>query len=438
METRRRVAMNWLTLEFEDPDVEHRFRAEFDQHAARAGRLAITIGAPGFLLMLLILNSPEASGMGNAMLAVLAAWIALAWTRWYRRIHIAASLVMVGVLSSLSMRMFRMLPPPTAVVVAIAFITLNFMWILIFLRLRFPWAVLAGVWYLVIVVAGGAQIWEAYGRGGVPAGMIPQLGGTTGGALLLSLYGGFLLVLTASVTYRLERAERIDFLLSEQLAAAHRRSEELLINVLPMPIAERLKAGEQPIADQLEDVSVVFADIIGFTEMATALEPGRLIALLNEVFTRFDRLAERHGLEKIKTIGDAYMAVAGAPRAVPEHAVAAAEMALDIIRTVATVHGPGGTTLAARVGIASGPAIAGVIGTRRFSYDLWGDTVNTASRMESHGTAGRVHVADATRRRLGDRYVFEDRGLIEVKGKGSMRTWLLLGRAAGASTSMSS
>ena len=262
--------------------------------------------------------------------------------------------------------------------------------------------------------------------------MTPQLAGATGGALLLSLYGGFLLVLSASVTYRLERAERIDFLLGEQLAAAHRRSEELLINVLPMPIAERLKAGEQPIADQLDEVSVVFADIIGFTEIAAALEPGQLIALLNEVFTRFDRLAELHGLEKIKTIGDAYMAVAGAPRAVPDHAVAAAEMALDFIEAVAAVQGPGGTSLAARVGIASGPAIAGVIGTHRFSYDLWGDTVNTASRMESHGASGRVHVADGTRRRLGDRYLFEDRGLIEVKGKGAMRTWLLLGRRGAA------
>ena len=228
--------MSRLTLEFADPDAERRFRADFDQHAARAGRLAITIGAPGFVLMLLILDSPAAREIGMAMLAVLGAWIVLAWTRWYRRIHIATSLVMVGVLSALSMRLFRVLPPPTAVVVAIAFITLNFMWILIFLRLRFPWAVLAGAWYLAIVVAGGANIWEAYGHGGVPLGMTPQLAGTTGGALLLSLYGGFLLVLSASVTYRLERAERIDFLLGEQLAAAHRRSEELLINVLPMPI----------------------------------------------------------------------------------------------------------------------------------------------------------------------------------------------------------
>jgi class 3 adenylate cyclase len=420
--------MNRLTLDFDDRDAEDRFRAEFDHHAARAGRLAITIGAPGFVLMLLILDSPEARDVGRAMLAALGAWIAIAWTRWYPRIHVPTSLAMIAVLSALSMRLFLLLPPPTAVVVAIAFITLNFVWILIFLRLRFPWAVLAGAGYLAIVVMRGAAVWNAYGQGDAPAGMIPQLAGTTGGALLLSLYGGFLLILTASVTYRLERAERIDFVRREQLAAAHRRSEELLINVLPTPIAERLKAGEQPIADQLAEVSVVFADIIGFTEIVAALEPGELIALLNEIFTRFDRLAERHGLEKIKTIGDAYMAVAGAPRALPDHAVAAAEMALDMIDAVAAVQGPGGRSLAARVGVASGPAIAGVIGTQRFSYDLWGDTVNTASRMESHGTAGRVHVADATRRRLAERYVFEDRGRIEVKGKGSMQTWLLVGR----------
>jgi class 3 adenylate cyclase len=424
------VRIDPFGLGFDRAEDEQRFRREYDRRAARSSRLAISVGAPGYLLMLVILDDPRARAVAVAMLVVLAAWIALAWTRWYPHLFLPATVIGHATLAVLSMLLFRQLPAASAVIVAIAFITLNFMWIAVFLRPRFPWVVATGVGYLAIVVLGGAGIWDDYGGGVAPPGMIDPLGGMTGGVLLLLLYAGFLLVLTSSVAYRLELAEREAFLQDAALDAAHRRTEELLLNTLPAPIAERLRAGEQPIVDDLEEVSVVFADIVDFTQMAASLDAGDVLALLNDVFTRFDRLAADHGLEKIKTIGDAYMAVAGAPHPVADHATAAVEMALDMVRTVASVRRPDGAPVVARVGVASGPAVAGVIGAHKFSYDLWGDTVNTASRMESHGTAGRVHVADSTRQLLGDRYLFEDRGIVEVKGKGPMHTWLLLGRRA--------
>lgn len=212
-----------------------------------------------------------------------------------------------------------------------------------------------------------------------------------------------------------------------KLEAERARSERLLLNVLPASIAGRLKDGERTIADAGE-ATVVFADLAGFTAFARRRDPDRVVALLNEVFTRLDGLADRFGLEKIKTIGDAYMAVAGVPTPRADHAAVAAELALAILETEPTGPGEQAEALAMRVGIDTGPVVAGVIGQHRFSYDLWGDTVNTASRMESTGVSGRIQVTDRVVATLEDRYVFEPRGEMEVKGKGTMRTWFLLGR----------
>jgi adenylate cyclase len=210
----------------------------------------------------------------------------------------------------------------------------------------------------------------------------------------------------------------------------HLETERLLLNVLPRSVADRLKAAPATIADSFAEVTVLFADIVGFTRLSESLSPERLVGLLNEVFTLFDAIADRRGLEKIKTIGDAYMAAAGLPEPAPDHAERAADMALDLLVALENFNRESGNTLQVRIGLHCGPVMAGVIGTRKFIYDLWGDAVNTASRMESHGVPGRVQVSDALRQRLGDTFTFEDRGLIEVKGKGEMRTWLLLGRAA--------
>jgi class 3 adenylate cyclase len=212
------------------------------------------------------------------------------------------------------------------------------------------------------------------------------------------------------------------------LALEQQRSERLLLNVLPAPIAARLKAGEDVIADAFPEVSVLFADLVDFTRRSQGIGPAQVLATLNELFSAFDELARRHGVEKIKTIGDAYMVAGGLPDPRPDHAEAVAEMALAMQAEVARRADPSGQRLQVRIGIDTGPVEAGVIGTSKFSYDLWGDTVNTANRMESHGIPGCIQVTARTYQRLRDGYQFECRGPIPVRGKGDMVTYLLLGR----------
>ena len=206
------------------------------------------------------------------------------------------------------------------------------------------------------------------------------------------------------------------------------RSERLLLNVLPASIAARLKQREEVIADRFSDVTVLFADLVDFTRRSERITPEQLVQILNELFSVFDQVAQRHGLEKIKTVGDAYMVAGGLPEPRPDHAQAVAEMALAIRDEVARRSDPSGQPLQVRIGIDTGPAVAGVIGTSKFSYDLWGDTVNTASRMESYGVAGCIQVTARTHQRLKDGYRFQRRGPIQVKGKGELVTYLLLER----------
>ena len=213
-----------------------------------------------------------------------------------------------------------------------------------------------------------------------------------------------------------------------QRDAAERRSEELLLNVLPEPIAARLKRGQEPIADHYDDISVLFADLAGFTVRSAHETPAATVAVLNEVFSVFDDLVRRYGLEKIRTIGDSYMVAAGAPVALPDHLSAICEMALDLQRAVERLNRDKDWDLSFRVGINCGPAVAGIVGRQKFHYDVWGDTVNLASRMESHGLPDRIQVTEAVYERLKSEFVFERRGFIEVKGKGSTLTYLLLGR----------
>jgi PAS domain S-box-containing protein len=211
------------------------------------------------------------------------------------------------------------------------------------------------------------------------------------------------------------------------LRLARKKAELLLLNVLPQPIAERLKRGQRTIAESFEEVTVLFADLVDFTEFSTQTSPTELVELLNEIFSKFDQLAEKHGVEKIKTIGDAYMAVAGLPKPRPDHAQAIAQMALDMQAAIEQFNVEKGQTFKIRIGINSGSVVAGVIGIRKFSYDLWGDTVNTASRMESHGIPGYIQLTAATYELLKDLYLFEERGPIHVKGKSDMITYLLIG-----------
>jgi adenylate cyclase len=210
-----------------------------------------------------------------------------------------------------------------------------------------------------------------------------------------------------------------------QLKAEQEKSERLLLNILPAPIAARLKLDQGIIAEQFDDVTVLFADIVDFTTLAARITPTELVGVLNQIFSLFDQLAEQHGLEKIKTIGDAYMVVGGLPVARADHAEAVADMALDMRRSIACFNAEHGELFTIRIGISCGPAVAGVIGTTKFAYDLWGDTVNTASRMESHGLPGHIQVSAAAYKRLRETYRFTPRGRIDVKGKGTMRTYLL-------------
>jgi PAS domain S-box-containing protein len=215
---------------------------------------------------------------------------------------------------------------------------------------------------------------------------------------------------------------------NEILKIEQEKADRLLLNVLPKAIAERLKQQAGAIADSFEEVTVLFADIVGFTQLSAQISPTELVSLLNQVFSKFDQLAERHELEKIKTIGDAYMVVGGLPVQRHDHAEAIAEMALDMQQAVMEFSQETGQFLNIRIGINSGPVVAGVIGLKKFIYDLWGDTVNTASRMESQGLPGAIQVSEATYLRLQQKYNFQDRGVINVKGKGNMMTYLLMGR----------
>lgn len=204
------------------------------------------------------------------------------------------------------------------------------------------------------------------------------------------------------------------------------RSENLLLNILPYPIAQRLKTNPGTIADTFDSVTVLFADIVGFTKLSTSCSSAAIVDLLNDIFSTFDRIAEQHGLEKIKTIGDAYMVVGGIPVSTEDHALKVTRMGLAMIEAIETSRAQEFAPIAIRIGIHSGPVIAGVIGEKKFAYDLWGDTVNTASRMESHGAPGFVQVSAATQKLIADFFDFEPRGHIDVKGKGAVETFYVL------------
>ena len=247
---------------------------------------------------------------------------------------------------------------------------------------------------------------------------------------LLFNFIGFIIFVFANVSrFARGQNEALDALDAEHrlLQREQERSERLLLNILPEPIARRLKEKPETIAEGFPEASVLFADIVGFTPLSTRMQPEELVHLLNEIFSRFDELADRHGLEKIKTIGDAYMAACGLPVPRPDHARACARMALDMRRALGDLRHPAGADLRLRIGINSGPVVAGVIGSKKFIYDLWGDAVNTASRMESQGRDGGIQITETVRLSLDDAFEIEERGMIDIKGKGPMKTFFLHG-----------
>jgi len=253
---------------------------------------------------------------------------------------------------------------------------------------------------------------------------------------MLSMFGlfGLTLVITrlrdTSKELELRVIERTSELqkANDQLADEREKSERLLLNILPEPIADRLKEGHKSIADGFAEVTILFADLVNFTGLSEKVTPTELVALLNDIFSAFDRLTEKHSLEKIKTIGDAYMVAGGIPNPRKDHAQCVVEMALDMQEEIRKFNAENDYNLNIRIGINTGPVVAGVIGTKKFIYDLWGDTVNVASRMESHGLIGEIQVTEKIYEMLSDRYNFASRGSVHIKGKGEMITYLLIGR----------
>lgn len=217
--------------------------------------------------------------------------------------------------------------------------------------------------------------------------------------------------------------------IEEALHIEREKSEQLLLNILPQPIAEQLKQDPRAIASRIDEATILFADIVNFTGLSAAISPTELVDLLNQIFSTFDQLAEKHGLEKIKTIGDAYMVVGGIPFPRKDHTAAIADMALEMQQAITQFNRDDASPFNLRIGIATGPIVAGVIGIKKFSYDLWGDSVNVASRMETQGLPGKIQVTAKVYESLKESYQFEARGLIEVKGKGPMETYWLTGRS---------
>ena len=240
--------------------------------------------------------------------------------------------------------------------------------------------------------------------------------------LALNVVVGGAVVFTLLAVFAQQRQDALSALRVEQ-----EQAEDLLLNILPRSIAERLKESTATIADQFDAATILFADVVDFTRLSERLAPGEVVGILDHLFTHFDVLADAYGLEKIKTIGDCYMVAAGVPTPRPDHARAMALMALDMRDAMRSSDEVGHLGLELRIGINSGPVVAGVIGRKRFLYDLWGDAVNTASRMESQGAPGQIQVTRATYELLTDDFAFEHHGTVDVKGKGELETWYLLG-----------
>ncbi len=278
----------------------------------------------------------------------------------------------------------------------------------------------AGIrWYIAFLA-----VFLACGGAGEILGTVSPLPGwftTLMLALNISVCGT--IVFTLLALFAIQRQHALT-----ALQVAQDQAENLLLNVLPRPIAERLRAEPQTIADQFTSASILFADVVDFTHRSEQLSPAEVVGVLDQLFSHFDALAERYRVEKIKTIGDAYMVAAGVPSPRPDHARALANMALDMVDAMRSKDAVAHLGMELRVGINSGPVVAGVIGRKRFLYDLWGDAVNTASRMESSGTPGRIQITRATHDLIKDEFVCEARGTIPIKGKGEMETWYVLDR----------
>ena len=422
--------MRPVSLSFDDAPLEGEFRAEYFRQSVASNRAALVLAAVQWALFgALALGVLERdTGIDFAfrygvlipsVLIMLGLTFLPSYERWWTRGTIAVLLFTTVVVATqrtlVSEVGIEWGYAPVMVILAFAF-TLT--------RLRFLEASISGL----VVIAYSLTVWSLFTD-------------DSGIDLLVAAFFLLAIQLTGMAgAYLLELSRRRLFLSEREARREHQRAEHereraerLLRNVLPDPIAKRL--GEMPtegaayIADGFDDVAVLFADLVGFTDQAGRIPPTELVATLDDLFARFDAIADLHGLEKIKTVGDEYMAVAGAPEPSADTAVAAAEMALAIDEELGSLRWPTGDPIAVRIGIATGPVVAGVIGRRKFAYDLWGDTVNLASRLETHGEPGRILVSEPVHERLCERFEFSGPVVVDLKGKGPTPARFLLGRA---------
>jgi class 3 adenylate cyclase len=417
------AALDHLTLRFRDRELESAFRADYFRQNLGNLRFAFLGGAVLWVLWGLVLY-PYLLALADkrfdlvmrfgVFIPVLLLAFGLSFTRSFERIWewVAVTAAIVTILVWVYYIGQVLTMPAEYGYVGLILIT-AFTYTL--LRLRF---VLVGLITVVGIAAYLPYVVSAVHIFGVT---------TVLATLFITTFG----VLGGVVAYRTERSSRLLFLRERQLDRERDRSETLLLNVLPRVIIDRLKSERDGghVAEALDEVSILFADAVNSTEQAAMVSPEEFAETLDRLFRRFDTLADRYGLEKIKTIGDAYMAVAGAPVPMADHAQAAADMALDVLEGAGRVRWPSGEPIVVRVGVATGPAVAGVIGQRKFAYDLWGDTVNLASRLEANGEPGRILVSETVAQRLADRYEFGPPRVLDIKGKGPTPARFLIGRS---------
>jgi class 3 adenylate cyclase len=409
------VGMNRLTLQFSDPEVETAFRGADNRAAVGRARfmalLALVLSIPfGWLDFVLSLDHIDVL-LWLRLIGLMALLTIVGAATWWPSAHRHIQLITcaaIGLYSWSTVAAVLLTPiPRTYTSVGTVLLMLGLVGVI---RVRFRSALLTALATFPIVAVTLLLKRESWGVLAFEE-------------LSLFTYG----ILIVTVAFALERSKRTEFVASRELGAERQRSDDLLHNILPESIAQRLRENPTAIAESVENATVVFADIVGFTPFSSELPPSEVVELLDLLFGKFDDLCEDRGIEKVKTIGDAYMAVAGIPRPDPDHAASIVELAFDMQRAATAIAPLWPTDLKLRIGISSGPVVAGVIGRRRFAYDLWGDTVNTASRMESHGLPNRIQVSESTYESLKDRYAFSDPQEMDIKGKGAMSTYFLLG-----------
>ena len=412
------LRMNRLSLRFADVRVEASYVKEQAQKSLRPIRIAL-IAAVIFFAALLALSVapflpqvfPGDLNIGVAVIGLgyCAAFYVASHTPLFLHWQQQVTLVTMCLFSALAIVFVSRIPIEILETRGYLLLVVHTYNIYSLVRLRFPAAAAAG--WISLGMHQGYMI---------NMDLLTGLGIARHTAVLVGINAFGMLI-----CYQMDLASRRAFAAMHLLAEERARSERLLLNLLPASIAERLKKSEASIADHADEVTVLFADIVGFTPLSARKTPQELVAMLNRIFSEFDARAETHGLEKIKTIGDAYMAVAGLPDYRADHAHSAARMAQGMLAAIERVSVEMGEPLAVRIGLHSGPVVAGVIGRKKFSYDLWGDTVNTASRMESHGIAGVIQCTATTEKLLRDRFPLSARGPVQIEGKGEIHTFLL-------------